>query len=338
MFNLDDVDDDIVLDDVDADLLAVMEDLERASAHTASQPSPAAECVVPSPIHLDCLKQQFGHTTFRPFQWTIIRSILEDRRDNCIVMATGYGKSLCFQFPSVFQQGITLVVSPLISLMQDQVLSLNVCNIPACLLGTAQTDYTILSRVKAGEFRLVYVCPEYITSNLELLNELADKLTLVAIDEAHCVSQWGHDFRQCYRSLGRIRLQLPSVPILAVTATATERVRQDICTNLRLHDPQVLCTGFDRPNLEFIVRPKTSLWEDVEPFVSGPNVPKGSVIVYCLTRKYTETVARTLNRNGVVCEAYHAGLSINVRKAIHERFVGDQLQVSSIWRGVEFDH
>lgn len=319
--NLLDDDDDIDLDDVDADLLSVMDELD---SKTPASPHPKSG---PTEAHLDCLRQQFGHSSFRPFQWSIIQSILEDRRDNCVVMATGYGKSLCFQFPSVFLQGITIVVSPLISLMQDQVLALKVANIPACLLGSAQTDRTILDQVLAGDFRLVYVSPEYITSYPELLDKLADQLTLVAIDEAHCVSQWGHDFRQCYRSLGRIRMRIPAVPILAVTATATDRVRLDICQSLGLRNPQSLSTGFDRANLEFIVRKKTTVWEDLRTFVHGANVPRGSIIVYCLTRKVTEAVAEVLNRQGVVCAAYHAGLSVKRRNDIHEQFVKDKLQV-----------
>lgn len=313
---------DINLDDVDEDLLSVMNELDKETL-LANPPSPKGS---PSA----CLKQQFGHTAFRPFQWTIIRSIIEDRRDNCAIMATGYGKSLCFQFPSVFLEGITIVVSPLISLMEDQVLALKVANIPSCFLGSAQTDRTTLDNVRAGEFRLVYVSPEYITANIELLDDLADRLTLIAIDEAHCVSQWGHDFRQCYRSLGRIRMRIPHVPILAVTATATDRVRSDICTSLGLHNPQLLSTGFDRPNLEFIILAKTTIWQDLRSYVYGPNVPKGSIIVYCLTRKMTESVAQVLNSQGVVCAAYHAGLSLKVRKDIHERFVKDQLQVNVI--------
>lgn len=309
--------------DDDDDLLSVMEHLDEQTASHSNEDTTQQ----PPQCYLDCLKNKFGHTRFRPSQWKIIRSILDDRRDNCVVMSTGYGKSLCFQFPSVYTGGITVVVSPLISLMQDQVLALTVANIPACFLGSAQTDRTILDGVMNGEYRLVYLSPEYLSSSLDWLVELADRLTLVAIDEAHCVSQWGHDFRQCYRSLGRIRKQLPRVPILTVTATATQRVREDICSSLGLRNAQKICTGFDRPNLEFIVRPKTSVWEDLRSFVRANAAPTGSIIVYCLTRKMVESVAETLKGNGVVCEAYHAGLSVGRRTDIHERFVRDKLQV-----------
>lgn len=141
----------------------------------------------PKPEHLECLRTKFGHNEFRPRQWDIVRSIIEDKRDNCVIMPTGYGKSLLFQYPAVFTNGITLVVSPLISLMQDQVRSLSVANIPACFLGSAQTDRSTDARALAGEFRLVYASPEYITNATNWLKSLEKMLTLVAIDEAHVI-------------------------------------------------------------------------------------------------------------------------------------------------------
>lgn len=149
-----------------------------------SQVDKELEAVKPSAAYVDCLQTNFGHGAFRPMQWDIIRSIIEDKRDNCVVMPTGYGKSLCFQFPAVFTKGITLVVSPLISLMQDQVSALSVANIPACFLGSAQTDQTIRSQATAGQFRMVYASPEYVngSSGQDLLRKLEPKLTLIAID------------------------------------------------------------------------------------------------------------------------------------------------------------
>lgn len=282
----------------------------------------------PKPAHLAVLESHFGHSNFRPMQWTIIRSIIEDRRDNCVIMATGYGKSLTYQFPSVFLERLTIVISPLISLMEDQVLSLNLSNIPACLLGSAQR-INVIPDIKAGKFRVVYLTPEYVTceAGKHLLEQVADQLVLIAIDEAHCLSKWGHDFRPAYRGLGVIRKWCPKVPILAVTATATPNVREDIVSSLGLRNTQILCTGFDRPNLQFHVKMKGSLgvWEDVKGLLSRNK--EGSIIIYCLTRKQTEEIVDLLRSKKIDCEPYHAGLGLKQRKEVHESFVRDRVQI-----------
>lgn len=192
----------------------------------------------------DCIKllqESFGHSQFRKMQWKIISSILYDKRDNCVIMATGYGKSLCFQFPSVYLGTITLVVSPLISLMQDQVNAMQFYNLKACFLGSAQTNRDTVYEVIDRQYNIVYVTPEYITSESGefLIGRIKNHLTLIAIDEAHCISKWGHDFRAAYRGLSCLRNWCPDVPILAMTATATEKVQEDIVNNLKLKYPQV---------------------------------------------------------------------------------------------------
>lgn len=241
--------------------------------------------------------------------------------DICFLFISG------FQFPSVFTNGITIVVSPLISLMQDQVFALSMANIPACFLGSAQTDRTIEERIKAGEFRLVYASPEYLNGILgrELIREMSNRLTLIAIDEAHCVSHWGHDFRTDYRKLGYIRTIVPDVPILAVTATATPAVRDDICRQLKMQNPQVLCMGFDRSNIEFQVFAKSDdTWSDLKPFVTKA---KGSIIIYVIKKATAEEIASILKKHGVKCEFYHATVTLKNRKAILEQFTKDQLQI-----------
>lgn len=305
--------------DVDFDVDALMEAAENADRYL--------DAIKPREEHLQCLSSTFGHSTFRPMQWEIIRTIIEERRDVCVVMPTGYGKSLCFQFPSVFTNGITLVVSPLISLMQDQVLSLEVANIPACFLGSAQRKRNIEDDVLNGDFRLVYASPEYLTGDRgkHLLRNLEKTLTLIAIDEAHCVSQWGHDFRPDYRRLSEIRSIVTKVPILAVTATATQQVRADIAQSLRMQNTRFVCMGFDRPNIEFSFRPKSdSIWDDLRPYLT--NI-RGSVIVYVMRKADAEQIARVLQDHGVRCEFYHAGAALKKRQEILEDFTRDRLQV-----------
>uniref|UniRef100_A0A182RHY8 ATP-dependent DNA helicase n=1 Tax=Anopheles funestus TaxID=62324 RepID=A0A182RHY8_ANOFN len=298
------------------------------SGQKRPEPDKAQAIEEPEPEHLQVLSASFGHTAFRPMQWRIIRSIIVQQRDNCAIMATGYGKSLIYQFPSVFLNRLTFVVSPLISLMQDQVLSLNLCNIPACLLGTAQRQNPVPD-IKAGQFRVVYLTPEYITSDSgeTLLKSVQPQLALIAIDEAHCVSKWGHDFRPAYRKLGLIRQICPKVPILAVTATATQKVRDDIAQCLKLVNPQMLCTGFDRPNLEFIVRPKGNLgpMHDIRPLLAENR--EGSTIIYCLTRKQTDDIVTLLQDKRIECEAYHGGISLTRRKQVLESFVSDHVRI-----------
>ncbi|KAL1491430.1 hypothetical protein ABEB36_012030 [Hypothenemus hampei] len=290
----------------------------------------------PDEQSLQVLFKNFGHKTFRTLQWKIINSVLNEKRDNLAIMATGYGKSLCYQYPAIYSNGITIVISPLISLMEDQVMALTVANIPACLLGTAQKQsIKTISEIMENKYRVVYMSPELATGDYgsNLLKEMSHKLnvTLVAIDEAHCVSSWGHDFRSSYRHLGILKNYFPTVPFLAVTATATKPVQSDIIKLLKLKDPQITLSGFDRPNLYFKIRTKgTDILTDLKPYMSrqdGKWSFNGPTIIYCISRKETEDVCAYLKSNDVPCLTYHAGMSVTSRKEAHKLFVQDKTTV-----------
>uniref|UniRef100_A0A8D0CLC9 ATP-dependent DNA helicase n=1 Tax=Scleropages formosus TaxID=113540 RepID=A0A8D0CLC9_SCLFO len=285
---------------------------------------------VPNSEEIKCLKKYFGHSSFKPVQWKVIYSVLNERRDNLVVMATGYGKSLCFQFPPVYCGGISVVISPLIALMEDQVLQLRMSNIPACFLGSAQNE-NILANVKQGHYRVVYMTPEFCTGTIWLLEQLNNSvgLSLVAIDEAHCISEWGHDFRGAYRNLGNLRRTLGKVPILALTATASPSVREDIVKSLKLINPVVTCTSFDRPNIFLDVHYKSgNALQDLKQFLvkKGEYEFEGPTIVYCPSRKEAERVSAELYKLGILCGVYHAGLGVKQRRETQHRFMRDEIQ------------
>ncbi|KAL5007070.1 hypothetical protein ScPMuIL_015876 [Solemya velum] len=284
--------------------------------------------------YLQVLKQYFGYSKFRPMQWKIINSVLNEKRDNCVIMATGYGKSLCYQFPSVFTGRTTVVISPLISLMQDQVLGLKVANIDACFLGSAQENMkVVMENLMKGKYRVLYITPEFAEGGSGVISELNNKvgIDLIAIDEAHCVSQWGHDFRAAYRNLGKFRSSLPSIPVVALTATATMDVRKDICRSLHLKNAVITCTGFDRPNLFLTVGPKMGnpaydLRTQLQDSINKQHL-NGSIIIYCPTKKTTMDVAAAVKGIGISCLPYHAGLTNANRKEAHNQFINNKIKV-----------
>ncbi len=267
------------------------------------------------------LQQYFGYSTFRPMQEDIITSILE-KKDTLVLMPTGGGKSLCFQIPAILKSGVCIVVSPLISLMKDQVDSLQANGVEANYLNSTQTpDEQDVIEAKAikGTLDLLYVSPEKLVSQgfLHFLDRV--QINMFAIDEAHCISSWGHDFRPEYTQLGRIREQFPDIPCIALTATADKVTRQDIITQLGLVQPKICISSFDRPNISLSVLPGRGKLATIKEFVASH--PEQSGIIYCLSRKSTEKVALSLRNSGYNAESYHAGMSAEQRETTQQRFI-----------------
>ena len=273
------------------------------------------------------LKKHFGYDQFRPLQEEIIRDALAER-DVFVLMPTGGGKSLCFQLPALIRDGLTIVVSPLISLMKDQVDALQTSGIPATYLNStldrneAKTRWRGLHR---SEYRMLYVAPERLMLDAFLERALNWNIAQIAIDEAHCISEWGHDFRPEYRELKKLREHFPDVPVMALTATATERVRADIVKQLKLREPRCYVASFNRANLTYRVIPKSAPYEQLLALVRSR--PTDSGIVYCASRKSTESVARNLNEDGISAKPYHAGLTPSERTKHQESFLRDDVRV-----------
>ncbi|MGZ5022798.1 MAG: DNA helicase RecQ, partial [Chthoniobacterales bacterium] len=273
------------------------------------------------------LKKYFGYDEFRPLQEEIMRDALAGR-DVFALMPTGGGKSLCFQLPALLRNGLTIVVSPLISLMKDQVDALQASGIAATYLNStleAEEARRRLRGLHQNEFRLLYLAPERLMMESFLERLLNLDVAQIAIDEAHCISEWGHDFRPEYRELRKLRTHLPDVPTMALTATATERVRDDILKQLKLRDPRCYVASFDRPNLTYRVVPKSSPYEQVRDFVKGR--PNESGIVYCASRKTAESLAKKLEEDGISAKPYHAGLEGRDRTKHQEMFLRDDVRV-----------
>lgn len=273
------------------------------------------------------LKRYFGFDDFRPFQREIIDAVMRGD-DVMALLPTGGGKSLCYQLPALVSDGLTIVVSPLIALMKDQVDALNAAGIPGTYLNsTLSTDEVRvrMRRIESGEVKLLYVAPERLLTSSGLERLAQWNVTRFAIDEAHCISEWGHDFRPEYRRLAELRQLFPDVPMMAMTATATARVRKEIAQQLQLREPREFVAGFNRPNLTYTVIEKQKPNEQVLRYVRERGDESG--IIYCASRKATEAVAEFLRTGGIPAAAYHAGMESRERSSTQENFLRDRIRV-----------
>ncbi len=275
----------------------------------------------------DKLKEVFGYSSFRGTQEAIIKNIL-DGRNTFVIMPTGAGKSLCYQLPALILDGAAIVISPLIALMKNQVDQLNAVGVNAQFLNSTLTK-TEMNRVKretlSGEVQLLYVAPESLTKeeNIEFLKKA--NISFAAIDEAHCISEWGHDFRPEYRRIKQILAQISNMPVIALTATATPKVQIDIQKNLQMEEADIFKSSFNRENLYYEVRPKQHTKKQLVKFVKSQKGKSG--IVYCLSRKKVEEIANLLQVNDVKAAPYHAGLDAAVRIKNQDDFLNEEVDV-----------
>lgn len=282
----------------------------------------------------------FGISSYRANQQEIINAIMSGK-DVLVIMAAGGGKSLCYQLPAVLRDGVALVVSPLLSLIQDQVMGLTALGIPAYMLTstTSKEDekfvYKALEKGE-GEIKILYVTPEKISKSKRFMSKLekchhAGRLSLISIDEAHCCSQWGHDFRPDYKNLGILKTQFPNVPLVALTATATQKVQIDLIEMLHIPKCVKFVSTVNRPNLFYKVQEKSSVAkvviDEIADFIQGSYPNKESGIVYCFSRKECEQVAKELSQRGILADYYHADMDAYARQKVHTRWSNNKLQV-----------
>ncbi|ARF09699.1 DEAD/SNF2-like helicase [Indivirus ILV1] len=285
------------------------------------------------------LKKWFGFDDFREKQLDIIKTIIEEKKDVCAIMFTGSGKSLCYQFPAVHLDKTVLIISPLIALMNDQKLKMDALKIPTCCLNsTVNFKNTLKDEILKKKYRIILTTPEYLVKQEEFIKELSEKdiLCLVAIDEAHVASTWAQDFRTSYTQLNCIREWVPDIPILALTATATKKVQNDIVKVLNLNKPLIIKTTFDRPNLTIKVIPKgKDMIDDIMNVID----PEESTIIYCQTREMTNDIANALTKKKIKSKPYHAGMTTNDRNETHEDFASGKIKciVATVAFGMGID-
>ncbi|WP_192844578.1 DNA helicase RecQ [Rodentibacter caecimuris] len=282
---------------------------------------------VEKPTALSVLNSVFGYQSFRKGQEEVINAALNGQ-DTLVVMATGNGKSLCYQIPALCFDGLTLVISPLISLMKDQVDQLQANGIEAAFLNSSQTleqQQLVQNKLISGNLKLLYISPEKVMTNsfFQLISYC--QVSFIAIDEAHCISQWGHDFRPEYTQLGGLKSSFPNAPIMALTATADYTTRQDILTHLKLHNPYKYVGSFDRPNIRYTLEEKFKPTEQLTRFVLAQKGKSG--IVYCNSRNKVERIAESLRNKGISAAAYHAGMETAQRERVQQDFQRDNVQV-----------
>lgn len=287
----------------------------------------------------DVLKTHWGYDGFLPLQQEAMQCVLEDR-DSVVVLPTGGGKSLCFQAPAVVRSGVGLVVSPLISLMKDQVDGLNAAGVPAaCLNSSMEPDARrrVFEDLEAGNLKLLYIAPERLVQPGMLDTLAASNVSLVAIDEAHCISQWGHDFRPEYRQLKLLKERLPGIAIHAYTATATIQVREDMIEELELSDPEVLVGSFDRPNLSYKIMLRDGGTDQMATIMDRHRDESG--IIYCISRRDVEKTSEELNRRGYQTRPYHAGMTDEERRDNQDAFIGERVDtiVATVAFGMGID-